>query len=244
MYTYKGYPLELELLITLAAIHPCLVKTSTCSAKFFNPQELLGLEKLKYDAKKGSKVMFVLNLVYRVAKTEEILIFCHNIAPIRLFMELFENVFKWKRGQEILTLTGDLELFERGRVIEKFEEPRGQSQVLLASITAWGEGISLTAASRVIILDSEWNPSKTKQAIARAFRPGQQKVVYVYQLLSRGTLEENKYRRTTWKEWVSSMIFSKEFVEDPSQWQAEKIEDDVLREIVEEDKVKSFHTKH
>nr|ABA18099.1 SNF2 domain-containing protein [Olimarabidopsis pumila] len=241
MSTYHGYPLELELLITLAAIHPWLVKTTTCCTKFFNPQELFEIEKLKHDAKKGSKVMFVLNLVFRVVKREKILIFCHNIAPIRLFLELFENVFRWKRGRELLTLTGDLELFERGRVIDKFEEPGGQSRVLLASITACAEGISLTAASRVIMLDSEWNPSKTKQAIARAFRPGQQKVVYVYQLLSRGTLEEDKYRRTTWKEWVSSMIFSEEFVEDPSQWQAEKIEDDVLREIVEEDKVKSFH---
>lgn len=99
----------------------------------------------------------------------------------------------------------------------------------------------MTAASRVILLDSEWNPSKTKQAIARAFRPGQQKVVYVYQLLATGTLEEDKYSRTTWKEWVSSMIFSEAFVEDPSRWQAEKIEDDVLREMVEEDRVKSFH---
>ncbi|ESQ55697.1 hypothetical protein EUTSA_v10024231mg [Eutrema salsugineum] len=241
MSTYHGYPLELELLITLAAIHPWLVKTSTCCAKFFNPEELFEIEKLKHDAKKGSKVMFVLNLVFRVVKREKILIFCHNIAPIRLFIELFENVFRWKRGRELLTLTGDLELFERGRVIDKFEEPGGQSRVLLASITACAEGISLTAASRVIMLDSEWNPSKTKQAIARAFRPGQQKVVYVYQLLSRGTLEEDKYRRTTWKEWVSSMIFSEEFVEDPSLWQAEKIEDDVLREIVEEDRVKSFH---
>ncbi|CAE6074662.1 unnamed protein product [Arabidopsis arenosa] len=241
MSTYHGYPLELELLITLAAIHPWLVKTTTCCTKFFNPEELFEIEKLKHDAKKGSKVMFVLNLVFRVVKREKILIFCHNIAPIRLFLELFENVFRWQRGRELLTLTGDLELFERGRVIDKFEEPGGQSRVLLASITACAEGISLTAASRVIMLDSEWNPSKTKQAIARAFRPGQQKVVYVYQLLSRGTLEEDKYRRTTWKEWVSSMIFSEEFVEDPSQWQAEKIEDDVLREIVEEDKVKSFH---
>ncbi|KFK33843.1 hypothetical protein AALP_AA5G067200 [Arabis alpina] len=241
MSTYHGYPLELELLITLAAIHPWLVKTSTCCAKFFNPEELFEIEKLKHDAKKGSKVMFVLNLVFRVVKKEKILIFCHNIAPIRLFLELFENVFRWKRGRELLTLTGDLELFERGRVIDKFEEPGGPSRVLLASITACAEGISLTAASRVIMLDSEWNPSKTKQAIARAFRPGQQKVVFVYQLLSRGTLEEDKYRRTTWKEWVSSMIFSEEFVEDPSMWQAEKIEDDVLREIVEEDRVKSFH---
>jgi DNA repair and recombination RAD54-like protein len=154
---------------------------------------------------------------------------------------LFENIFRWQQGKEILVLTGELELFERGRVMDKFEELGGPSRVLLASITACAEGISLTAASRVILLDSEWNPSKTKQAIARAFRPGQQKMVYVYQLLATGTVEEDKYRRTAWKEWVSRMIFSEEFVEDPSRWQAEKIEDDVLREIVEEDRVKSFH---
>lgn len=241
MASYHGFPLELELLVTLAAIHPWLVKSSTCCTKFFNPQELFQIEKLKHDEKRGSKVMFVLNLLCRVVHREKILIFCHNIAPIRLFIDLFEKVFRWKRGVEILTLTGDLELFERGRVIDKFEDPANPSRVLLASITACAEGISLTAASRVIMLDSEWNPSKTKQAIARAFRPGQQKVVYVYQLLARGSLEEDKYKRTTWKEWVSSMIFSEDFVEDPSLWQAEKIEDDVLREIVAEDRVKSFH---
>ncbi|GMN41227.1 hypothetical protein TIFTF001_010435 [Ficus carica] len=241
MSTYNGYPLELELLITLGSIHPWLVKTSHCANKFFSDEEIMDLEKYKYDLKRGSKVKFVLNLVYRVVKTEKILIFCHNIAPVKLFQELFERVFGWQAGREVLALTGDLELFERGRLIDKFEEPGGASRVLLASITACAEGISLTAASRVIMLDSEWNPSKTKQAIARAFRPGQQKVVYVYQLLATGTLEEDKYRRTTWKEWVSSMIFSEAFVEDPSKWQAEKIEDDILREIVEEDRTKSFH---
>lgn len=241
MDTYHGFPLELELLITLASIHPWLIKTSVCVSKFFSSKELMELEKLKFDFRKGSKVMFVLNLVYRVVKNEKVLMFCHNIAPINLFLELFENVFRWQRGKEILVLTGDLELFERGRVMDQFEESGGPSRVLLASITACAEGISLTAASRVVLLDSEWNPSKTKQAIARAFRPGQQKMVYVYQLLEAGTLEEEKYRRTTWKEWVSCMIFNEAFVEDPSRWQAEKIEDDVLREIVEEDRVKSFH---
>ncbi|KAG6670301.1 SNF2 domain-containing protein CLASSY 1-like isoform X1 [Carya illinoinensis] len=241
MAGYPGYPLELELLITLGSIHPWLIKTTGCVNKFFSTRELMELEKYKFDLKKGSKVRFVLNLVYRVVKKEKILIFCHNIAPVKLFLELFENIFGWQRGREVLVLTGDLELFERGRVMDKFEEPGGASRVLLASITACAEGISLTAASRVIMLDSEWNPSKTKQAIARAFRPGQQRVVYVYQLLATGTLEEGKYRRTTWKEWVSSMIFSEAFVEDPSRWQAEKIEDDILREMVEEDRMKSFH---
>ncbi|CAB4271008.1 unnamed protein product [Prunus armeniaca] len=241
MSKYHGYPLELELLITLGSIHPWLIKTAACADKFFTTEQLEDLEQYKHDLHKGSKVKFVLSLIYRVVRKEKVLIFCHNIAPVRLFLELFEMVFGWQRGREVLVLTGDLELFERGKVMDKFEEPGGASRVLLASITACAEGISLTAASRVILLDSEWNPSKTKQAIARAFRPGQQKVVYVYQLLATGTLEEDKYGRTTWKEWVSSMIFSEAFVEDPSRWQAEKIEDDILREMVAEDKSKSFH---
>ncbi|CAI9091786.1 OLC1v1026899C1 [Oldenlandia corymbosa var. corymbosa] len=239
---FKGFPLELELLITLAAIHPWLIRTTSCSNQYFSPEELEDLEKTKFDVKFGAKVRFIMSLVPKcILRREKILIFCHNIAPINLLLELFSNIFNWRKGREVLVLQGDIELFERGRVMDKFEEPGGPSKIMLASITACAEGISLTAASRVILLDSEWNPSKSKQAIARAFRPGQDKVVYVYQLLAAGTLEEEKYSRTTWKEWVSSMIFSEELVEDPSHWQAPKIEDEMLREIVEEDRAALFH---
>ncbi|GAB4831985.1 SNF2 domain-containing protein CLASSY [Ancistrocladus abbreviatus] len=238
----RGFPLELELMITLGSIHPWLIKTAVCANKFLSADELNSLDEHKLDPTKGSKVKFVLGLVHRsIIRREKVLIFCHNIAPINLFLELFERIYGWRKGEEVLVLQGDLELFERGRVMDRFEERGGPSKVMLASINACAEGISLTAASRVILLDSEWNPSKQKQAIARAFRPGQEKIVYVYQLLARGTLEEDKYRRTTWKEWVSCMIFSEELVEDPSRWQAERIEDALLREIVEEDHAKLFH---
>lgn len=239
---YKGFPLELELLITLGAIHPWLIRTTACSGQYFSPEELEDLEQYKFDMRSGSKVRFVMSLLPRcLLRKEKLLIFCHNIAPINLFIQIFERFYGWRKGREVLVLQGDIELFERGRVMDKFEEPGGPSKVMLASITACAEGISLTAASRVILLDSEWNPSKSKQAIARAFRPGQSKVVYVYQLLATGTLEEEKHGRTTWKEWVSSMIFSEEHVDDPSKWQAPKIEDELLREIVEEDRAALFH---
>ncbi|XP_043702332.1 SNF2 domain-containing protein CLASSY 2-like [Telopea speciosissima] len=238
---YKGYPLELELLITLGSIHPWLITTVACVDKYFTMEELQDLEKHRLDIKKGSKVRFVVSLVQRcIMKMEKVLIFAHNIAPISLFVEIFEMIFGWQMGEEVLVLHGDQELYERARVMDKFEESEGPSRVLLASITACAEGISLTAASRVVLLDSEWNPSKTKQAIARAFRPGQERIVYVYQLLASGTLEEEKYGKTTWKEWVSSMIFSEAIVDDSSHKQVENIDDDVLREIVE-DQDKLFH---
>jgi DNA repair and recombination protein RAD54 and RAD54-like protein len=87
-------------------------------------------------------------------------------------------------------------------VIDKFEDRRGSSKILLASIRACAEGISLTAASRVIFLDFDWTPSKTKHAIALTFWPGQVILVYVYHLLMTGSMEEDKYRRTIWKQWV------------------------------------------
>ncbi|GFS33583.1 chromatin remodeling 38 [Actinidia rufa] len=194
---YKGFPLELELLITLGSIHPWLIRTTTCSNQYFSMEVLEDLDRYKFDLKFGSKVRFVMSLIPRcLIRKEKVLIFCHNIAPINLFLEIFEAFYGWKKGEEVLVLQGDLELFERGRVMDKFEEPGGASKVMLASINACAEGISLTAASRVILLDSEWNPSKSKQAIARAFRPGQAKEVYVYQLLATGTLEEEKHSRT------------------------------------------------
>ncbi|KAL8172373.1 hypothetical protein V2J09_024177 [Rumex salicifolius] len=239
----KGFPLELELMITLGSIHPWLIKTAVCANKFLSEKELASLDEHRLDPTKGSKVKFVLGLVHRsMMRKEKVLIFCHNIAPITLFLELFRRLYGWTKGEEMLVLSGELELFERGRVMDKFEERGSPSKVMLASINACAEGISLTAASRVILLDSEWNPSKQKQAIARAFRPGQERMVYVYQLLVKGTLEEDKYGRTTWKEWVSCMIFSEELVEEPSRWQAEKIEDELLREIVEEDHANLFHS--
>ncbi|OVA02805.1 SNF2-related [Macleaya cordata] len=241
-YLDKRYSLEVELLITLVSIHPWLIKTSECVDKYFSPGDLEELERHRLDVKKGSKVTFVVNLVSRcIIKNEKVLIFCRNIAPMKLFLEIFERIFGWKEGDQVLMLHGEQLLFERSRVIDKFEEPGGVSQVLLASIGACGEGISLTAASRVVLLDSEWNPSKIKQAVGRAFRPGQEKVVYVYQLLTSGTVEEKKHNMTAWKDWVSRMIFVGTGVEDSSCTKADNIDDDVLREIVEEDENKSFH---
>ncbi|KAJ6290225.1 hypothetical protein OIU78_026025 [Salix suchowensis] len=66
-----GYPLEVELLITLASIHPSLINSSLCVKKFYSMEELMELERSRFDCKKGSKVMFVLNLVYRVVKNEK-----------------------------------------------------------------------------------------------------------------------------------------------------------------------------
>ncbi len=63
-------------------------------------------------------------------------------------------------------------------------------RVFLISLKAGGYGLNLTAADHVILLDPWWNPAVESQAIDRAHRIGQQRIVTAYRLAMRGTVEE------------------------------------------------------
>ncbi|WOL17028.1 hypothetical protein Cni_G25817 [Canna indica] len=240
----KRYPLELELLITVCSIHPWLVKTVACANSYFTADELEIVSKCRENFGLGSKVKFVVDLVHKSnIRGEKVLVFCHNISPLHFLVDLFKLIYGWNKGEEVLTLQGDQELPLRAQIMDQFNgDNNGKCKVLLASTTACAEGISLTAASRLVMLDSEWNHSKTRQAIARAFRPGQEKVVYVYLLLASGTWEESKYKSNARKAWMSKMIFLGRYIEFSSSREVEHIEDDLLREMTDEDKDKMLQT--
>ena len=56
--------------------------------------------------------------------------------------------------------------------------------MLLSQIQAGGEGLNIQAASIVVICEPQLKPSLEVQAIARAYRMGQQRSVQVHRLLS------------------------------------------------------------
>jgi SNF2 family DNA or RNA helicase len=62
--------------------------------------------------------------------------------------------------------------------------------LFLISLKAGGTGLNLTAADTVIHYDPWWNPAVERQASDRAHRIGQDKPVFVYRLITRGTVEE------------------------------------------------------
>ena len=72
--------------------------------------------------------------------------------------------------------------------IEKFQ--LGGVKLFLISLKAGGTGLTLTAADTVIHYDPWWNPAVENQATDRAHRIGQDKPVFVYKLIAKGTLEE------------------------------------------------------
>ncbi|KAI0519832.1 hypothetical protein KFK09_007293 [Dendrobium nobile] len=237
-----GHPIGLELLISVGSIHPCLINTMTHANEFYSDSELKNIDKHKENMMCGSKMKFVFDLVHKSSiRGEKVLIFSHNISPISLLVKFFENLLGWHKGDEVLVLQGDQELSLRAKIMEKFNgDVENKCKLLIASTSACAEGISLTAASRVVLLDSEWNHSKTRQAIARAFRPGQERDVYVYKLLASGTWEEDKYRSNEWKAWLSKMIYIGQYIDHNSCRKVDVVEDALLRELVEEDQGNMF----
>ena len=55
--------------------------------------------------------------------------------------------------------------------------------VLLLSSKAGGTGLNLIGGSRLVLFDSDWNPATDLQAMARIWREGQRKQVFIYRLL-------------------------------------------------------------
>jgi len=78
---------------------------------------------------------------------------------------------------------------DRSEQVARFQKDPA-CRIFLISLKAGGYGLNLTAADNVILADPWWNPAVESQAIDRAHRIGQQKVVNAYRLAIRGTVEE------------------------------------------------------
>ena len=78
---------------------------------------------------------------------------------------------------------------KRAEKVKQFQEDK-KCQIFLISLKAGGQGLNLTAADFVFILDPWWNPAVEAQAVDRAHRIGQKRSVTAYRLICKGTVEE------------------------------------------------------
>ena len=86
-------------------------------------------------------------------------------------------------------LDGSVEASKRQDIVNRFNSDPSIDCLLLTT-SVGGLGLNLTGADTVIFVEHDWNPQKDLQAMDRAHRIGQKKVVNVYRLITRGTLEE------------------------------------------------------
>ncbi|CAK5281379.1 unnamed protein product [Mycena citricolor] len=102
-------------------------------------------------------------------------------------------------------LDGQTPALKRQEYVNTFNKSTQRSSfVFLLSSKAGGVGINLIGASRLCLVDSDWNPSHDLQSMARCHRDGQKRPVFIYRLLTAGTIDEKIYQRQVTKLGLSN----------------------------------------
>ncbi|KAF9606092.1 hypothetical protein IFM89_023115 [Coptis chinensis] len=231
---------ELEHALCLVSVHPSLWIKCSRSRDDISFIHKITSNKFKLDPYEGVKTSFLLELIrLSEAKQEKVLVFSQYLQPFSLIKEQLKDLFNWTEGEEVLQMEGKCKAKLRQSIINNFNDPSSKVKVLLASTKACREGINLVGASRIVLLDVVWNPSVERQAISRAYRIGQKKVVFAYHLITSGTMEGDKYRRQDLKDRLSELVFASTHSHDDKLNGSLTTEDDaILQEMVANTKLK------
>ncbi len=136
-----------------------------------------------------------------------VLIFAQHKTTLDLIEEL---VFKTHLpAVSYLRLDGSVEGSARYPIVSKFNTDM-TIDVLLLTTHVGGLGLNLTTADTVIFMDPDWNPMKDLQAMDRAHRLGQKRVVTVYRLLLQDTLEDRIMSLQRWKTRVAGTVITQQ----------------------------------
>lgn len=108
--------------------------------------------------------------------------------------------------------------------VDKFQISN-ENKCFIATWQKCGTGITLTAATYVIFLDSAWTESDFQQHYSRAYRAGTTKPVTVYMLITKDTFDEKVWEIVNRKGAISDYIIDDEINEETF---------DILRKYIQE----------
>lgn len=152
----------------------------------------------------GSKMHFVSLLLDQIRQSPE----RDKVVIVSNFTQTLDIIAALCKSKNIsfFQLDGSTPIKKRQELVDDFNVPMSQEIVFLLSSKAGGVGLNLIGANRLILFDPDWNPANDAQAMGRVWRDGQKKRVFIYRLLSTGTIEEKVYQRQVSKQGLSANV--------------------------------------
>ena len=196
-----------------------------CNHPFLLPEvekELVkdGQNPLNVMIESSGKLVFIDKLLAKLHPTgEKVLIFSQMVRVL----DILEDFLTY-RNYSFERLDGQVQGNLRQASIDRFNDKESNVFVFLLCTKAGGVGLNLTAASTVIIYDSDWNPQNDIQAQARCHRIGQTHDVQVYRLVTRGTYENEMFERASMKLGLDQAILDAKIDNNPNNMNAKEIE--------------------
>jgi SWI/SNF-related matrix-associated actin-dependent regulator 1 of chromatin subfamily A len=111
---------------------------------------------------------------------EPLVVFAEHIAIQKALIERFP---------QSLHILGSDSSYNRQRAVDAFQSENGP-QLMVCSLKAASQGITLTRASNVAFLELDWTPARHDQAEDRLHRIGQDSAVTAWYLLAPDTIDE------------------------------------------------------
>lgn len=142
-----------------------------------------------------------------VVAQHRVLIFCQ----LKSMLDIVEHDLLKPQMPSItyLRLDGSVPAGQRHSIVARFNNDPS-IDVLLLTTHVGGLGLNLTGADTVVFVEHDWNPMRDLQAMDRAHRIGQKRVVNIYRLVTRGTLEEKIMGLQKFKMSIANTIISQE----------------------------------
>ena len=184
-------------------------------------ERLVQLNKLRQLAGRGKLEAALAWLEDFVASGEPLVVFADHVELQHKLVERF--------GESAVHVLGSDDTGARDTAVTAFQQPDGP-QVIVCSLRAAGQGLTLTRASNVAFLELDWTPARLAQAEDRCHRIGQASAVTAWYLLAADTIDDTMAELLDQKRGVIGAVTDGRQVEGGSLIDA-VVED--LRERVE-----------
>lgn len=145
------------------------------------------IPEVDFDAEESGKIIVLLsrlNEAFDGIKKRKVVIFSQFVKLIDRLKPVLNKHFP---ELNIYELTGSTR--DRSLPVREFQEDPN-SAIILVSLKAGGTGVTLNSADYLFLMDPWWNPAVENQAIDRVHRMGQKMPVFIYRMITKGTIEE------------------------------------------------------
>jgi len=169
----------------------------------------------------GFKIKSVTEIVDSILETGE------KVIIVDYFKESLHE-FKKIYGNIAVLHTGDQTVEEREEFKKQFQDPQSDIKIFLATIQTANYGLTLTAASKMIIMSLPYSVGEYDQVADRCHRIGQKDVVNIYPTIVRDSIDEYVYDAIEGKRREITIVMDNEIYESKA---TESVFSDVINRI-------------
>ena len=167
----------------IAWLHTLPLDLRTMDAKIaaaLRAEQLVRLNNLRQLAARGKLPTALAWIADFLESGEPLVVFAEHVEMQRAMLERFPGA---------VHIMGADSSLERQRAVDAFQSEDGP-QLMVCSMRAASQGITLTRASNVAFLELDWTPARHDQAEDRLHRIGQESAVTAWYLLAPDTIDE------------------------------------------------------